>query len=190
MNKFLVALFALVFVSSAFAAPIEEHEFIVKIGVQPQSQVKFDEKENTNIGIAAGFEYYKYFGNIFALGAGALYELPREFKEDSFGNFSVSFLPLFVGVKARTPVQGLSNDYGFATLRLGYSPIMTSNANGFIRNESGGLYFAGGLGMNIDMLVIEAVYAQNKFSYTDVSSGRSEDATNSTITLFVGMKFE
>jgi len=192
MHKFLAALSALVLVTSVVFAvqPVEEQEFILKLGIQPQSSINFSGgKETANIGVAGGFEYYKYFTNIIAAGAGALYELPREFK-DSIKTGSLSYLPIFVGVKLRTPVQGLSRNYGFAAARIGYSSLITNGVSDWMKSATGGLYYAGGLGLSLDWFVFEAVYSGNNISYKNVINGKNETATTSTITIFAGVKFE
>ncbi|MDR1695562.1 MAG: porin family protein [Endomicrobium sp.] len=188
MKKFLAVL-ALICLSSTavFAAMDTDQEFIVKAGIQPQSSMSVNGKtEDANIGITAGFEYFKYLNNIVAVGAGASYDLPRKFKSNTSGG-SVSFLPMSVAIKARTPLHGLENNYPFIVGRLGFSAFM-NNAN-WIKSSSGGLYYSIGVGVSISNLVIEAAYGASKFSYNDPSE-QSFDGTYSTISLTAGFKFE
>ena len=189
MKNFL-AVFALICLSSAavFAMTNTDNEFIVKAGIQPQGSVSIDgSSSDTNIGISAGFEYFKYLNNIVAVGAGASYDLPRKFKDDIIDG-SVSFLPLSVAVKARTPIQGFDNNFPFIVGRIGYSAFMNNSDD--IKSSSGGLYYSLGLGVSIDYLVIEAAYAANKFSFKNPVTDTNLDGTYSTISLYVGFKFE
>jgi len=193
MRKLLAVLFMLsVFTSFAFAkivipAPQTDQEFIVKLGIQPQSMITVGgDSENTNVGSSLGVEYFKYLGNVIAVGAGATYDLPRNFRDTYAG--SVSFMPLYVGIKARTPLHGLSDNYGFATARVGYSAFMPDND--FMRSTSGGLYYSGGVGVSIRYLVIEAIYSIENFSYKSVVDDSSNNGHASTISLYVGFKFE
>ena len=173
----------------AFTNSKDDQEFIVKVGVQPQSAASLGgDKYDTNPGISTGFEYFKYFGNIFAAGAGAVYDLPRKFK-DSGVDGSISFVPMYVGVKVRTPLEGLNNNYAFFAGRLGYSAFMYSDMNG-ITTSSGGLFLGAGLGVSISYLVLEAVYSVSNFSYTTGPGGKSYDEKYSTITIYAGFKFE
>ncbi|MCL2390646.1 MAG: porin family protein [Endomicrobia bacterium] len=186
MKKFLAVL-ALICLSSTavFAMTSTDNEFIVKAGIQPQGSVSIDgNSSDTNVGISAGFEYFKYLNNIVAVGAGASYDLPRKFKDNAIDG-SVSFLPLSIAVKARTPLQGFDNNFPFIVGRLGYSAFM--NNSDYIKSSSGGLYYSLGLGVSIDYLVIEAAYAANKFSFKNPAD---KDGTYSTISLYVGFKFE
>lgn len=189
MNKILAILSAmLIFTSFSFAAANDDQEFIIKAGFQPQGQVSGinGSKESTNVGFSAGFEYFKYFGNIVAFGAGAVYDFPREFKEDNIkGN--ISFLPLYVGLKLRTPLHGLENNYIFASGRIGYSSFM-EDIN-MMKSTSGGLYYAGGIGVCVSYFMFEAVYAVNNLSYKDFAN-KNHDENYSTVTLYVGVKFE
>ena len=193
MRKLLAVLFVLV-VSTSFAfskitipAPKTDQEFIVKLGIQPQSTIKLNgDSENTNIGTSLGVEYFKYLGNVIAVGAGATYDLPRNFRDTYAG--SVSFLPLYVGIKARTPLHGLDDNYGFITGRIGYSAFIPSND--FMRSTSGGLYYSGGVGISVSYLVIEAIYSIENFSYKSVTDNSSNSTYASTISLYVGFKFE
>ncbi|AKL98597.1 hypothetical protein [Endomicrobium proavitum] len=189
MKKFLIVLSAMFIVSQiAFATPPTDQEFIIKAGVQPQSIFSFNgDDANANVGAAAGFEYFKYLGNVVALGAGATYDLPRNFKDSSYSG-DVSFMPLYIGVKARTPLKGLAANYGFITGRIGYSAFIP-NAS-WIKSSSGGLYYAGGVGINISCLVIEAVYAVNNFSFKYAADNKTYKETDSTISLYAGFKFE
>jgi hypothetical protein len=191
MKKLLAAVMLASMLSGAafaFSNSKDDQEFIVKLGVQPQATASINgQKYDTNPGISAGFEYFKYFGNIFAAGAGAVYDFPRKFKDG--GDGSISFVPMYVGVKLRTPLEGLNNNYAFFAGRLGYSAFMYSDMPG-IRTSSGGLYCGAGLGVSISYLVLEAVYAVSNYSYTIGSTGRSYDEKYSTITIYAGFKFE
>ncbi|MCL2335562.1 MAG: hypothetical protein FWC57_05805 [Endomicrobia bacterium] len=191
MKRFLVVSAMLFAVSvAAFAQAQDDQEFIVKLGIQPQGVMTLaGSDQNTNVGISAGFEYFKYFGNIFAAGAGAVYDLPREFKNNDQANGNVSFLPVYVGAKLRTPLYGLADNYAFLTGRLGYSAFMNGSTN-WIQSSSGGLYYAGGIGVSISYLVIEAIYAINNLSYTAKNTNKSYDEKYSVISLYVGFKFE
>ncbi|MCL2144772.1 MAG: hypothetical protein FWH43_04685 [Endomicrobia bacterium] len=191
MKKLLAAVLLTVFMSAAvFAKANDDQEFIIKAGVQPQTTASLDGSNyDTNIGISAGFEYFKYFGNIFAAGAGASYDFPREFKESGVDG-CISFVPMFVGVKVRTPLEGLNNNYGFLTGRLGYSAFMNDDMNA--KSSSGGLYCGIGIGVSISYLVLEAIYAVSNYSYT-VGSGsarKTYDEKYSTISIYAGFKFE
>lgn len=190
MKNLLIALTVLCIASSlALAKAKDDQEFIIKAGFQPQASVSVDgDDEDLNMGISAGVEYFKYFGNIIAAGAGAVYDLPRKFKDDDFeGN--VSFLPMYVGVKVRTPLHGLENNYAFLAGRLGYSAFMYNDIDN-IKSSSGGLYYSVGIGVSINVIVLEAVYSISNFSFKDKFSGKKEDGKYSTIGIYAGFKFE
>ena len=191
MKKFLAAL-AVVFIASAaaFARAGDDQEFIIKAGIQPQGTMNvLGSGQNTNVGVSAGFEYFQYFGNIFAAGAGAVYDMPREFKNGDEAKGSVSFLPIYVGAKLRTPLYGLADNYAFLSGRLGYSAFMNNSAD-WIRSSAGGLYYAAGIGVSISYFVAEALYGVNSLSYTAAGTNKSYDEKYSVITLYVGFKFE
>ncbi|MDR1941033.1 MAG: hypothetical protein LBQ47_01750, partial [Endomicrobium sp.] len=126
MKKFLIAASLVCLVSSAaFAKARQDQEFILKIGMQPQATWSDDiSDENTQIGISAGVEYFKYLNNIVAIGAGTTYDLPRNFKNEDDANGNISFLPLYTAVKVRMPLSGLENNYPFITARLGYAAFI------------------------------------------------------------------
>ena len=172
---------------TAFAQQKDDQEFIVKLGFQPQGIATMGGTNyNTNVGMAMGIEYFQYFGNIVAAGGGALYEFPRNFKDNLKGD--ISFLPIYVGLKMRTPLHGLDNNYAFLAGRLGYSAFMNSNPD-WIKSSSGGMYYSAGLGVCISYLLLEAVYAVNNFSFT-TPADKNYDERYSTITLYAGFKFE
>jgi hypothetical protein len=185
--KKIVTILTLFFITTALAIAksSDDKEIIAKLGVQPQNTTNTDgTDENMNVGISAGAEFFKYFGNIFAFGAGALIDLPRNFKDKNLEG-SLSCIPLYVGAKIRTPLSGLDDTYAFLSGRVGYSMPMTK---GFLDSATGGLYWAAGLGVNINCIIIEAVYARHNFNYAFNSVNR--DANYSTITLYVGFNFE
>ncbi|MCL2484745.1 MAG: porin family protein [Endomicrobia bacterium] len=188
MKKFL-AVFALICLTSTavFAAFNQaDQEFIVKAGIQPQSSVKLNNVSyDTNVGVLIGFEYFKFINNIVAFGAGASYDLPRKFKDINSTN--VSFLPMFVAVKARTPISGFDNNYPFIVGRMGYAAFM--NDSSFIKSSNGGMYYSLGVGVSLDYLVIEAGYSKSAFSYTTFSN-LTQDGEQSAISLSVGFKFQ
>jgi len=185
-------LLALLLLASFIAAPVfakanDDQEFIVKVGAQPQSTASIDGKDyDTNVGISAGFEYFKYFGNIVAAGAGAVYDFPRNFK-DSGVDGNISFVPMYVGVKVRTPLEGLNNNYAFLSGRLGYSAFINDGIAG-VKSSSGGLFYGVGLGVSISYLVLEAVYGISNYSYN--TGAASFDEKYSTISIYAGFKFE
>lgn len=189
MKKLLSLIALLCFsMSAAYASSIDEQEFIVKLGVQPQGVFKLKDNNNTNVGISAGFEYFKYFTNFFAAGAGATYDLPRKIKDIDNGSFS--FLPMYAAVKFRPPLKGLENNYFFVDTRLGFSPIMYDDAK-WIKSATGGIYYAFGLGFSMDYFFVEGVYGVNNFSIKGNYPGaKTEDGSYSTISIYVGLKFE
>jgi hypothetical protein len=123
------------------------------------------------------------------LGAGAVYDFPRNFK-DSDMNGNMSFVPMYVGVKVRSPLEALNNNYGFLAGKLGYSAFIHDDIGG-IKSSSGGLFYGLGLGVSISSLVIEAVYSISNFSYTESAAAKKTfKESHSAITIFVGFKFE
>jgi hypothetical protein len=164
------------------AKPKHDREFILKLGFQPQSLY---EDHNTNLGISGGFEYFQYLNNVFALGGGATYDLPRKFKDKDVPG-KTSFLPLFVAAKIRTPRFGLDNNYVFLSPKIGVSSPMFEDMGKISTNA--GLYCGVGLGVIINALMIEAVYAANNLTYN--KDTKTTDAKCSTITLYAGFKFE
>lgn len=189
MKNLIIALTMICATSSfAFAKAQDDQEFIIKLGFQPQSIIAMDGKEdNLNIGISAGVEYFKYFGNIIAAGAGAIYDLPRKAKDSDRGD--VSFLPMYLGLKIRTPLHGLENNYAFLSGRLGYSAFMYNDLPQ-IKSASGGTYYAAGVGISISQLVLEAIYSISNFSIRSAITDKSYDAKCSTIGIYAGFKFE
>jgi hypothetical protein len=193
MKKFFLLIsFMCLLSAAAFAKANDDQEFILKAGFQPQGTASFDGKNfDTNVGISAGLEYFKYVGNIFAYGGGAVYDLPRKFKDSDENSGSISFLPVYAGVKIRTPLEGLNNNYAFLTGRLGYGAFMYNDIDE-IKSSSGGLYCSVGVGISISVMVFEAIYAVNKYSYDIQSAGvrKSFDENYSTISIYAGFKFE
>jgi hypothetical protein len=192
MKRLSLAL-GLTFILSAavFAKANDDQEFIVKVGVQPQTTASFLDKDfDGNVGISAGFEYFKYFGNIIAAGAGAVYDLPRKFKDDDMKG-SISFAPMYAGVKIRTPLEGLNNNFAFLSGRLGYGAFMYNDMD-IIKSSSGGLYYGVGIGVSISYLVLEAIYSITNYSYKTESLGLSKSYNEkySTISIYAGFKFE
>jgi hypothetical protein len=184
MKKNLTVLVLILFaVSFAFAKQSEyDGEFIVKAGFQAQGILhENDSDKNTKPGFSVAAEAFKYFSGIFALGLGASYDFPRKFSDDAMKH-KLSFLPIYIGAKLRTPLLGLDNNFMFVSGRLGYSSVIIDNSEH--DNFSGGAYYALGIGFNIDILLIEAIYAKNHFTET------SKDQDYQTITLYAGIKFE
>ncbi|MDR3256081.1 MAG: hypothetical protein LBT18_00225 [Endomicrobium sp.] len=174
---------------SAFSKSKNDKEFIVKAGIQPQSIVSaYSKKLNTSLGFSGGFEYFQYFGNIFALGGGAIYDSPRTFQDKNYSG-NLSFFPLYAGLKVRTPLHGLDNNYMFFSGRLGYSALITTKDIEW-KSSVGGLYYGVGLGISINVLVIEVIYAISNFTYQTASNSKNDDGTYKTITFYVGFKFE
>ncbi|MDR3112915.1 MAG: porin family protein [Endomicrobium sp.] len=192
MKKILAVLAVICLVSSlSFARASEDMEFIIKTGVQPQGTWSDGEgDENTDVGVSAGVEYFKYFINIVAIGGGINYDLPREFKEDSM-NGKISFLPFYTAVKVRMPLRGLENNYPFVTAKLGYSAFI--NDMDWIKTSSGGLYAGISAGYCIGALFFEAGYFINNLSYKPkppYNDSKSFDATYSTIAVYIGVKMD
>jgi hypothetical protein len=65
-----------------------------------------------NAGLSVGIEFFKYLDNIIALGFGTTIDLPREIKKKELKG-SMSYLPIYVGTKTRTPLHGLDGTYAF-----------------------------------------------------------------------------
>ncbi|MDR2425723.1 MAG: hypothetical protein LBD46_00830 [Endomicrobium sp.] len=191
--KKLLTLFCFMCLLSAtvFAKINDDQEFIIKAGIQPQSSAALGgESYDTNIGISAGFEYFKYFGSIAAVGMGAVYDLPRNFKDDNLSG-NISFVPMYVGVKVRTPLEGLNNNFAFLSGRLGYGAFIYNDID-MIKSSSGGIYYAVGLGVSISYLVLEAVYGVSNYSYKTGQgvTSKNYDDKYSTISVYIGFKFE
>jgi len=187
MKKF-IAVLTLMCASCAFlyAAAREDQEFIIKTGIQAQGiwEDKYNE-ENTNPGVSFGVEYFKYFNNVVAVGAGASYDLPRKFKN---WDGDISFLPLYTAVKVRMPLKGLDNNYPFATARLGYSAFMDNTD--WVTSSSGGLQYGLSAGYCIGALFLEASYLVNRFSYKMEGDAKSLSSTYSTVAFYVGVKID
>jgi hypothetical protein len=184
--KKIVAILTLLFITTALAIakPSDDKEIIVKLGVQPQNTISVNgDDENMNVGISAGAEFFQYFGNIFALGTGAIIDLPRNFKNKNLKG-SLSCIPLYFGAKARTHLSGFNDTYAFASGRVGYGMPMTNSLD----SATGGLYWAAGFGVNINFVIIEALYAIHNFNHRLGSVNKN--APYSTITLYVGLNFE
>jgi hypothetical protein len=125
-----------------------------------------------------------------AIGGGINYDLPREFKnpyDDQSLTGAMSFLPFYAAVKVRMPLQGLENNYPFATAKLGYSAFM--NDIDFIRTSSGGLYAGLSAGYCIGALFVEASYYINTISGKDLDNN-SFNATYSSIAVYIGVKMD
>lgn len=197
MKKFTVVLALICFAAGlSFAQARDDQEIIIKAGIQPQATATLDgDNYDTNIGISVGAEYFKYFGNIIALGAGAMYDLPRKFKDDDLDG-SISFVPIYVGLKVRTPLHGLENNYAFISGRVGYSAFVHDDVKfnnvDFIDSGSGGLYYAVGIGASISFIIVEAIYSVSNFSYDTKILGnkKSYDEKYSTVGIYAGFKFE
>ncbi|MDR3275399.1 MAG: hypothetical protein LBS81_05510 [Endomicrobium sp.] len=92
---------------------------------------------STDLGGSCGFEYSQYLFNIFALGAGATYDFLRNFENNSYSG-NISFLPIYLCAKLRTPLHGLGNNYFFLSEKLGYSSCMSNSS--LWKSITGGLY--------------------------------------------------
>jgi hypothetical protein len=195
MKKILAILTAMCLGSAlSFARASEDQEFIIKTGLQAQGTWSDDiSDENTKPAISAGVEYFKYFNNIVAIGGGISYDFPRKIKnpeDDYLLDGTMSFIPFYAAVKVRMPLQGLENNYPFATAKLGYSTFM--NDLNFIRTSSGGLYAGISAGYCIGSLFVEAAYSISDLSYKgyDGTELKSYGATYSTIAVYIGVKID
>ncbi|MDR2644990.1 MAG: hypothetical protein LBB44_03285 [Endomicrobium sp.] len=185
MNKFIASLISIFIMAPlASAKPNNDRELVVKLGFQPQSEISVNGKnENMNAGLSGGIEFFKYLGNIIALGLGTTIDLPREIKKKELKG-SMSCLPIYVGAKARTPLHGLDDTYAFLSGRFGYSSPMGKD---LFDSATGGLYLSLGLGIDVDYFVLEAVYAKHTFGTNNSIFSKPD---YSTITLYAGFKFE
>jgi hypothetical protein len=191
--------FALILVTiiTVFASHKNDREFILKLGVQPLSTLTAKQQgqnsANTNTGVSAGLEYFQYVSNIFAVGLGAQYDLPRK-EKDAVGssNTEFSFMPLFAALKVRIPPSGLDNTFMFVSGRLGCSVPRISNLDAGGTSSQLGLYYGAGIGFSIECFVVEGIYARNNFSLqnNEVLGDSKVDANLETITLSVGYKFD
>jgi hypothetical protein len=188
VKKFLTVLTLILAVCSCvFAKPHDDRELVLKFGFQPQSIMTLSNKDhNMDLSASGGVEFFQYFGNILALGGGVAYDISRNFQDKNTSG-SASFLPIFLAAKIRTPLHGLDNNYVFLSPKAGLSIPMTKD---FANSTNTGLYYGVGLGVSINVLLIEAVYAVNNFTYTTVSETQNINAHCSTITLYAGLKFE
>lgn len=185
--------FALVSIAAAlvFAKPQEDRELILKIGFQPLSTLteKIQDtstSKNTKPAASLGLEYYQYLNNIFAIGIGATYDLPRNIYND---NRNASFMPLFASLKLRQPLHGLNNIFMFCSGRIGGSVPMLSNLGKNVTQKVE-LYYGSGIGVSINLIVLEAIYAVNNFSTSEKDISWVTKANCQTITLYAGFKFE
>ncbi|MDR2395129.1 MAG: hypothetical protein LBD57_00685 [Endomicrobium sp.] len=194
MKSLMAFVLLLVAIIAVFAKPNNDREFILKFGFQPLSTLSLlsekaqgtNASQDTKLGISAGLEYFQYLNNVVALGLGAIYDFPRDTNNT---NENVSFMPLFVALKLRTPLHGLDNTFMFCSGRLGGSiPMLTNLLDG--ATQKIGLYYGAGLGFSINFLVIEAIYAINNFSISLPNNSETIDANCQTITLYAGFKFE
>jgi len=170
--------------SFAFGLSQNDQEFIIKLGVEPTGTFDGDTSRNTDLGISFGVEYFSYLNNnVIAIGGGAMYELARKVQDT---DLKVSYLPIYLAVKARTPLRGMDTNFAYLTGRLGYSVFMPDNSPSGI-THSGGLYYAGGAGVCLDVFIIEAIYSvrQSKFETGNVS----ENINYGTIGIYAGFKF-
>jgi hypothetical protein len=180
-------------VMTGFTKPNNDREFILKFGIQPLNTLSRKSEGNnvsfnTKIGVSAGFEYFQYLNNVAALGLGAMYDFPRKISDNDNG--SISFVPIYAAVKLRTPAQGLDNDntFMFCSGRIGASiPIISGLSDG--EKQKPGFYCGAGIGFNINYIVIEAIYAINKFSVSG-DFGKKNDCDLQTIALYAGFKFK
>jgi hypothetical protein len=166
------------FCSSVFAnSDNYERELIFKIGFQPQGIV--NSSENTKVGYSGAIEFFKYFKNVAAVGFGAMYDFPRKFENSSIKQ-SLAFLPLYVALKLRTPLQGLDDSFMFITGKAGYSSVMIEHSEN--NSSNGGAYYALGMGVSVDVFLIEAIYAISNYTFSN------ESKDYKTITVFAGIK--
>jgi hypothetical protein len=192
MNKIKNGLIALTLLCTlhtfANAQLTTDEEIIIKIGFQPQCILSDSNKDlNMELGGSIGLEYFKYLGNIVAFGIGSIYDLSRKIQSKDY-NGSLAFLPLFIGTKIRTPLQGTNNNYAFLSARIGYSVPMAKDMPW--KAVKGEAYYGFGLGVSINSLVFEAVYDINNFKYKETLEEANKKSSCSTITLYAGLKFE
>jgi hypothetical protein len=180
MSK-IVASLALIFTMTilAFAKPSNDKEVIIKLGFQPQSEVSLNgNNESMKIGMSGGFEFFSYLHNIIALGLGTTLDLPKETKKEAPKGGSAWLLPMYAGVKVRTPLHGLNDTFAFLSGNAGWSFLM--EGKGYFESATGGLYLAAGFGISIEYFFLEVVCAKHNLS----------SLSYSTVSLYLGYRVQ
>lgn len=145
---------------------------------------------DVNTGVSFGFDLLTNVSENFNIGMGVLYQTPREQEAEGSGNFN--FVPLYgiVKIKIGSSVQPV---IPCLVANVGYSVLF----NGEDKYKGpfslkGGLYFGGGIQIEISNFVIEGMYRSfNGTAELDnsgfQSSGGAFDITYTTLSVMIGV---
>ena len=199
MKKLALAALALVFTAgAAFAAEAGDRFIKTKLGADIGTSFKYKvESESVsgdvNLGISLGGEYLYAINDVFSIGAGLQYLLPRN-GEVSMGGHStevnsLSWLPIYATVQAN-PISEMKEM--FFKANIGYSVLFDFDipeAGSESLDKKGGLYWAIGAGYEFPSgLTLEATYES---FYSSASSGHvTVDLPYGKIGISAGYKFK
>jgi len=195
MKKFVLAVAAVVFTAGAALAAGES--FInVKLGLDPIGNADINSfglggSKNTKIGFSLAGEYLYQSTDMFSIGGGVEYLLPRQF--DVSDGPKLSYLPIYATVKVN-PIETAKEV--FFKANLGYVVLFDmSDVPG--ADKKGGMYYAIGAGYELPMgLTVDLFYSiyNTKLSYTGDFLGTpitvDVNCTYSKVGLNVGYKFK
>jgi len=188
----------------------KKSEIVLKVEVAPSGQIdahnsitsaagtvsfgKEREAENTGLYLAA--EYYYYPLKFLAVGAGFKQQFDRHVKY--FGDLAIS--NFYVAVKPKlylNPPAGLNcteavyliGQFGYGVINKALE-ISNPAGDSFSATTDSGLYYAGGIGFQVDNFVFEILFAVNKFKVNGINESSGTLNCNYTTTnLNVGYRF-
>lgn len=161
---------------------IQMQEFIFKLGYDFSGRFKVSGDDLvTGDNLSAAFEYYYYFNKYLAVGGGISAQLPR-YIEGISGRYG--FAPAYLSLKVRSLPQK-PYLYGYAVGQVGYNSFY-STGNFPPDALSGGIYYAGGLGVVIQNFLFELLYSVNSGAVKHKISSDT-DIEYSKLTFSVGI---
>ena len=152
------------------------------VGIGQYNQSSFVAGNNASFSA----EYFKYFNEYVAAGAGASAEVLRWM--DTFpGKFC--FAPVYAALKVRSWPQE-PGMYGYAVGHIGYGFMYgNSSFNDSLKVKNGGIYYAFGFGIVYKYVIVEALYGYNHGAVKDKTSGGGANIVYSSWRLSIGYKF-
>lgn len=164
MKKLVFAVLAMVFLAgSAFA--VDGAAINLKVGLDVAGGISggkdFSGSEDVKAGFSLAAEYLFKFNDVFKLGAGLEYQIPREV--DINNDAKISYMPIYISAEV-SPIAPLRELYFKGN--LGYNVLFDWDIDAY-KDQSGGVYFALGAGYVFDFgLILEAMYSYYYATFT------------------------
>lgn len=167
MRKLVLAVLAVVCLAAGSAFAVDGGVINLKAGLDTAGSISgggdFSGSDDVKMGFTLAGEYLFKFNDVFRLGGGIAYQLPRE--TDTYDEAKISYMPIYITMEL-SPISAARGVYFKGN--LGYNVLFDFDRTGY-EDDAGGVYLGFGAGYAFNFgLLLEMMY---DFHYGTASAG-------------------